>query len=399
MKRQLGVLALMGTLGTAAHAQSSVTLYGLVDAGFNYTSNAGGSRLFNATSGVEQANRWGLRGTEDLGGGLKALFVLENGFNLETGALGQNNPGSSQGLEFGRQAFVGLSSNYGTVTLGRQYDSMVDFVGPLGTGNQWLGNNAAHPGDLDNFSNLYRVNNAIKYASPIINGFKFGGLYSLGGVAGDVTRNQVYSVGANYANGPLAVAAAYLNARNPNLGFFGDNGATPAASATASFIPSPVYNGYASAHTYQVIGAGAAYSIGAATLGATYSNTQLMALGDRSSGPDPSGFSGKAIFNNIEASFKYQVNNALVAGVSYDHTNASSVTTATGTTGGAKYNQFAIGADYNLSKRTDLYVVGVYQRASGTDSRNLPAVADINNVTASNSNAQAVVRVGMRHKF
>jgi predicted porin len=124
-----------------------------------------------------------------------------------------------------------------------------------------------------------------------------------------------------------------------------------------------------------------------------------MGLGDRSSGPNPSGFSGKAIFNNVEASFKYQVTPALVAGVSYDYTQGSSVSSSTGSTGGAKYNQFAGGADYFLSKRTDIYMVAVYQKASGTDSRNLPAVAVINNVSASNSDRQTVVRVGMRHKF
>jgi predicted porin len=324
---------------------------------------------------------------------------LENGFNLDTGALSQNNPGSSQGLEFGRQAYVGLAGGFGTVTLGRQYDSVVDFIGPLGAGNQVLGNNAAHPGDLDNISNLYRVNNAIKYASPTFSGFKFGGLYSLGGVAGDFSRNQVFSFGASYANGPLALAAAYLNARNPNLGFFGDNGASTAATAAASFIPSPVYSGYASAHTYQVISAAGAYTIGQATIGATYSNTQFMGLGDRTSGPNTSGFSGKATFTNAELNFKYQIMPGLFGAVAYDYTKGSSVATAAGTNGGAKYNQIAAGADYFLSKRTDVYLVGVYQKASGTDSRNLPAVADINNVTASNSDRQAVVRVGIRHKF
>jgi predicted porin len=399
MKKTLIALAALGSAAGAAQAQSSVTLYGLVDVGLNYTSNVGGKRLYNTTSGVEQANRWGLRGMEDLGGGLSAIFVLENGFNLNTGALGQNNPGSSQGLEFGRQAYVGLSNAYGTVTMGRQYDSVVDFVGPLATGNQWLGNNASHPGDLDNFSNLYRVNNAIKYASPSIHGFKFGGLYSLGGVAGDVTRNQLFSLGASYVSGPLSVAAAYLNSRNPNLGFFGNNGASTAATATSSFIPSPVYSGFASAHTYQVIGVGGAYAIGATTIGATYSNVQFMGLGDTTSGPNVSGFTGKAIFNNAEVSFKYQATPALVAGVSYDYTNGSSVSSSTGPTGGSKYNQFAAGADYSLSKRTDVYIVGVYQKASGTDSRNMSAVAVINNVSPSNSDTQAVVRVGLRHRF
>ena len=101
------------------YAQSSVTLYGIIDEGVNYNSNANGNRLYNLSSGVFQGSRWGLRGKEDLGGGLGAIFVLENGFDVNTGRLGQG------GLLFGRQAYVGISSPYGTVTFGRQYDSVV----------------------------------------------------------------------------------------------------------------------------------------------------------------------------------------------------------------------------------------------------------------------------------
>ncbi len=115
---------------SAAHAQSSVTLYGLIDAGVAYTNNVekGGTRgpLFQATSGEINGSRFGLRGSEDLGGGLRAIFVLENGFSVTNGKLAQDN------RLFGRQAYVGLSSNqFGTVTLGRQYDALVDFVAPL----------------------------------------------------------------------------------------------------------------------------------------------------------------------------------------------------------------------------------------------------------------------------
>src|SRR5437868_3826129 len=109
-----------------AHAQSSVTLYGLIDAGIAYTNNVNGGSQWRMTTGTINGSRFGLRGTEDLGGGLKALFVLENGFNANNGALGQD------GKLFGRHAYVGLSrSGFGTLTLGRQYDTMVDFVAPL----------------------------------------------------------------------------------------------------------------------------------------------------------------------------------------------------------------------------------------------------------------------------
>src|SRR5689334_13059243 len=116
MKKSLLALVALGAFAGAAHAQSTVTLYGISDEGFMFNNNAKGKHLYSMASGVMQGSRWGLRGTEDLGGGLKAVFVLENGFDVNTGALKQG------GLEFGRQAYVGLSSGFGTVTLGRQYD-------------------------------------------------------------------------------------------------------------------------------------------------------------------------------------------------------------------------------------------------------------------------------------
>jgi predicted porin len=400
MRVTLGAsLALLAFAGTA-HAQSSVTMYGILDTGFNWTSNAGGHNLYNMSSGVIQANRWGLRGKEDLGGGLNAIFVLENGFDLNSGSLGQKNRGSTQGLMFGRQAYVGLSSRFGTVTMGRQYDSVVDYVGPFESGAQWAGYLGAHPGDLDNMNNAYRVNNAIKYTSVNYGGFTFGGVYSLGGIAGQPTRNQVFSLGAGYANGPLSLGVGYLNARNPNVGFFGDNGASTAPAASANFISSPVYSGYASARTYQVIATGAAYTFGAATFGATWSNTQFRGLGDTvASGPNPLGYRGNATFNNAEVNFKYQLTTALLLAAAFDYTKGSDVESATGTNEGAKYYQGALGADYFLSKRTDVYLIAVFQKASGTDSTGAPAVAAINNLSPSTSDRQSTVRIGIRHKL
>lgn len=387
-------------MDTTAQAQSSVTMYGSVDDSLNWTSNAGGYNQYYISSGVMQGNGWGLLGKEDLGGGLSTTFVLENGFDVNTGSAGQKNRGSTQGLMFGRQAYVGLSGAYGTVLLGRQYDSVIDYVGAYESANQWAGYIGAHPGDLDNMNTAYRANNAVKYMSKAYGGFTFGGVYSLGGVAGDVSRNQVWSMGAGYTNGPLSLAAGYLNARNPNVGFFGDNGGSSPTTASASFISSPVYSGYASARTYQDIAAGAAYVFGAATVGATYSNVQFKDLGDTvASGPNPRGYKGKATFNNVEVNFKYQVTPAFFLGAEFDYTKGGSVDSAAGVNPGAKYFQGALGAHYFLSKRTDVYLIGIYQKASGTDSTGATAVAAINVLTPSTSDRQSTVRVGIRHKF
>jgi predicted porin len=102
-KTVLAAAAVCSTIGGAAHAQSSVTLYGIIDEGINYNSNMKGGRSYALQSGVMQGSRWGLRGAEDLGGGLRATFVLENGFDLNSDKASQG------GLLFGRQAYVGFA--------------------------------------------------------------------------------------------------------------------------------------------------------------------------------------------------------------------------------------------------------------------------------------------------
>ncbi|CAH2933540.1 MAG: Outer membrane porin [uncultured Paraburkholderia sp.] len=398
MKKSLLALAALGAFAGVAHAQSSVTLYGIIDEGFN--TNSAGKHLYNLSSGVMQGSRFGLRGTEDLGGDLKALFVLENGFDVNNGKLGQG------GLMFGRQAYVGLSSQFGTVTLGRQYDSVVDYVGPLEAGDQWGGYIAAHPGDIDNFNNAYRTNNTVKYTSADYNGLKFGGTYSFGGVAGNFSSNQIWSLGAGYNNGPLVLGVGYLNARTPAAsgGLFNNGGTiatnTPAtATAAANFaVTSPVYTGFASANTYQVVGAGGAYTFGAATIGLTYSNIRFANLGASYASP----FKGQtATFNNAEVNFKYQLTPALLVGAAYDYTRGTEINGNSR----AQYHQGAVGVDYFLSKRTDVYVIGVYQHATGetlsATGTVVAATTGINGLSgSSNQNQnQLAARVGIRHKF
>src|ERR1700753_2005436 len=112
MKKSAFVALVFSAVSGIAYAQSSVLLYGIVDEGFQFNNNAGGKRQYYLASGELNGSRWGLRGSEDLGGGLKAILVLENGFDVNTGRLGQG------GLEFGRQAYVGMSGGIGTITLG-----------------------------------------------------------------------------------------------------------------------------------------------------------------------------------------------------------------------------------------------------------------------------------------
>uniref|UniRef100_UPI00131C3FC8 porin n=1 Tax=Burkholderia sp. S171 TaxID=1641860 RepID=UPI00131C3FC8 len=123
LKISVGLALSLGYV--VAHAQGSVTLYGIIDEGLNYTNNVGGQKAYQMESGYAYGSRWGLKGSEDLGGGMKAVFTLENGFDLNTGNSNQG------GRMFGRQALVGIDAGtYGSFKMGRQYDSVVDYLAP-----------------------------------------------------------------------------------------------------------------------------------------------------------------------------------------------------------------------------------------------------------------------------
>jgi len=155
-----------------ASAQSSVTLYGVVDTGVEFVNNVGAAgnsvaRMNTLTGTVP--SRWGLRGTEDLGGGLKSVFVLESGFAPDSGTANQG------GRLFGRQALVGLSGKWGQVSFGRQYTMLFWAV----LDPDILGPNAFGSGSLDSYIPNTRADNAIAYKGTF-GGLTVGGTYSFG---------------------------------------------------------------------------------------------------------------------------------------------------------------------------------------------------------------------------
>ncbi|MBU9597975.1 porin [Burkholderia multivorans] len=388
--KTLPAAAFLAACGVAHADTSSVTLYGLIDYGVNYTSNSAGGRVYGGASGIMQGSRWGFKGTEDIGGGLSAIFQLENGFDLGKGTALQG------GALFGRQAYVGLSSKtYGTVTLGRQYDSLVSFVESRMNSANYAGGTTAHPGDLDNLNNSKRVNNSVKYTSPTFGGVTVGGVYGFGGQAGDFARNQIWSVGAGYEFGNFSAGAAYMNVRNPNQSFFTATPTNVAGATLNNMTASPIYSGYASAHSYQAVAAAGRYTVGPATFGLVYSNVQFKNLGDTSSGSNPLGLSGTAKFDTGEFNMTYFWTPLLASEFVYSYTHGS----GTGSIGSSEYNNFSLSLDYYLSKRTDIYILGSTEFASGTDSTGRAARATLNALTASSTNRQTFVQLGMRHKF
>ena len=365
MKKTLVVAAVSASFAVAAHAQSSVTLYGVIDAGITYTSNVGGHANWQQTSGGIDQSRFGLRGSEDLGNGLKAIFNLESGFNLNNGRYANN------GSEFNRQSYVGLSSNYGTVTLGRQYDAEQDYLAPLSATGSWGGTSFAHVGNLDNLNTNggNAVNNSIKFSSANYAGFTFGGTYGFSNQAGAFDNNREYSLGAAYQYQGLRVAASYAQLNNP---LSNTSGATDNATA--------VPNGNFRQRTY---GVGAAYAFGPAQVGAVWTQSRLDSF-----------LVGASLRqDNYEVNAKYNLTPALGLGVAYTFTDQQG--SAALSTAAARFHQIGAQADYSLSKRTDVYAQVVYQHASS-------AGASIYNGTfggLSTSDNQTAATVGLRHRF
>ena len=385
MKKTLIIAGIMGAFAINAHAQSSVTLYGTLDAGLVYTNNQGGHNNWQQGSGTVSDTYFGLRGSEDLGGGLHAIFTLEDGFNINNGQFNESN------TLFNRQAFVGLQSDqYGTLTLGRQYDSVVDYLGPLSEAGSGYGNNlAAHPFDNDNLDNSFSIKNAVKYQSANYAGFHFGGLYGFSNDAGQFANNRAYSAGASYTNGPLNVAAAYLQLNN-SLGSSNSGGAVSAGAGSDANL---------TAVTQRTYGVGANYSFGPATVGLLWTHTQddNLIAGDQNGVGFTVPTGTNLHLDNYEVNGKYALTPALSLNAAYTFTNGH----ATGGTsdGDPKWQTVSLQADYSLSKRTDFYLEGVYQHASGTLGDGSANVAMINTLSPSSTGNQVAATVGLRHRF
>ncbi len=412
MKKSLLALAALSAYAGIAQAESasalsgsSVTLFGVFDASVHYISDVQvaqakgwngrrGKQLYGMSGVGLQETRFGLRVVERLKNNMAALAVLEGGVRFNNGRSSQG------GTLFGRQAYGGLTGDFGTLTLGRQGDTLGDFVGSLQASNRW-GAQTGHPGNVDEGVQL---NNSVKFVSPDINGFSFGGQYSFGNVAGKFSENRVWTVGAGYKYGPLALGVGYLRAHHPNLSIYGNN-TDDTSQNHIGFADltgeqgNTIFSGYVSANRLEIIGTGFNVTAGPVLFGATYANTKFKHLNDPTSGAleqtNPRGFTGNVMFNTAEASVDYQLTPALTAGASYSFTKGSNNTK----TNGARYHQGNLGLKYGLSKRTKVYLVGSYQKASGTDSTALASRANIAGLTPSNSPKQTAVRLGINHRF
>ena len=302
MQKKLIALAVAGLMAAPVMAQSNVTIYGIVDIGIQHGSSStvsGAKSRTGLDSGLDNGSRIGFRGTEDLGNGLKAGFVLEQGFNVDTGA-----PDSS--LQFHRQAFVSLSGGFGTVALGRQYTpqhSMLSRLDPFG-----IRNGAGSAAGGDRWMHDSRLDNTIAYVSPNMNGFNVVVAHSLnaGGqeVQKDAGNAKVWAVSPRYTNGPLDVQLNYHRIKSD------------ASGATAT----------------KVWDLGGAYDFGAVKLAAVYGTRKASNIVDKRSW-----LLGATV----------PVSDAGAVKLSYVHSKEREADNTS--------KQWALGYQHNLSSRTYLY--------------------------------------------
>ena len=237
MKKNLIALAVLAASGVAS-AQSTVTLYGLADVYLGSTKvkttvGAASTSLRQTVidSGGFNTSRFGLKGSEDLGGGLKANFLLEGGFDISTGVANNyvspynfvaptaTNPDGlvQTNAIFGRQSWVGVSGGFGEIKLGKMWTPYDEVKG---SGAGAFDANIFAPANAIWLSNTYqdRPGNSIYYATPNFSGFSAAGMLSLGENKGaTVKAGAIGSINIQYAGGPVAAAFAYQVERQGNL--------------------------------------------------------------------------------------------------------------------------------------------------------------------------------------
>jgi predicted porin len=357
LKARFFIGSALSAFALTAQAQSSVTMYGIIDEGVHYytgTPIAGGGT--GATTAAQQgalnASRFGFRGTEDLGDGRKAFFWLETGFTPGTGTA------NTSGLMFDRVALVGLSDQtLGAISAGRQYNPA------FGTGATY---------DPLQFSNYLddcfglrltgvRLDNSIAYRKQLY-GFTFDALHAFGGVAGNTSAGSANSVALNYAGTAFSAGASWLDAKDSanrvaSVIVGGAKYTISSVTLDALYIHSTRDAGFASA---------ASASGGPLSDSSLLSNTNLVANGGTQT--------AKRTDNmfTVGATFKASPDLFFTAG--YNHDNATY--SAGGTTGTTRGYYFV--ADYFLSKRTDIYAMVdrvVLGGSEVTNASNLPLFA------------------------
>ncbi|MEX3606565.1 MAG: porin [Burkholderia sp.] len=304
-----------------------------------------------------------MQGSEDLGGGTKALFRFERGFTVTAGSQLNDHP-----------SYASLQSErLGTLTLSHQYDLIHDYAAQFTLTGDTGGTAFAHPFDNDNANNTYLATNAVKYVSARYGGFSFGSLYALSNGTGRFAQNRAYGIATNYAHGGAFNAGVAWMHHN-GCGLAAGGAYDPASLPGEDGTPAPL-----SAQRQDIVAAGTSYAIGKVTLGAAWSRAIYTGVSNTNSGTAlPS-----VAFSNYEVNAVWQATAALALAGMYTYMHANTV----------HWQQGAAQAVYQLSKRTDVYAETLLQRAS------TGALAVINSANSSSGRSQLLVATGIRHRF
>lgn len=356
-------VAVAGALCCAslAQAQSSVTLYGIVDIALvSITNQTGGSTVTRLDAGQLATSRWGFKGTEDLGGGLKANFALESTLANDTGATGSAFGTPLAANLFDRISTVGLSGGFGSVNLGRQNMLGVDSIGladPIGLAHAGTNpnvvysalNSAAIAGTYgaNNGGTALRQNNSIKYLTPNFSGFGGAAMIGFGENAANSSANSYTGLSGYFTDGKSGVALAYAKLTD----------ATDASTLT-------------------LVGGGAKYVMGAVTLKGTYAESEVDTT------------KRKIAVTGL--------------GLDYALTAATTLTGAyynsklSGPTSGSA-DQYLVIAKHALSKRTSLYGSLTLVKADSAGAADISMASGM--ITGAGESDATRVAFGVMHSF
>jgi predicted porin len=389
MKKSLLALAVLGASAGAASAQSSVTLYGIVDIGYSYldVKRDGVSSVSSIDSGQQSGSRIGFRGREDLGRGLGAIFQLEAGYQADNGSqTGQSSVNVANRL-FGRVAYAGLDSGFGQVVLGRfgtfgsgtgPFD-MFSEIDPFSTGFRDAGmqNSLSETGGL-------RFDNTILYRTPVWGGFQAGAMYSFQVDGSEQTpsgaNTKGVSAGASWRGGPIYAALSYSQLKFPDAAGFEDQKILQ-VGGTWDFKVAKLHAAYAKEENVRGAPTAANQAFGIA---ATLAGTTIPAL---------AGADGDAWMVGVTVPL-----GAFSVFGSYQARDGDTVSTPTGSFKAEGYG-WALGATYAFSKRTNGYIA--WADLSGDESLNEGTLnpPPPGSFTASDLANRSRLMPGIRHFF
>jgi predicted porin len=361
-------------LPALSHAQGSVTLYGVLDESIQYVHNTAGA---NSQISLQKSNwlvtRWGLQGSEPISAFTNVIFQLESGFDNNTGKLG------GSGQLFGRYALVGVTnSTYGEFRAGRQPIILGTLVSPVQP--NWHYAYSTAPGDVDIADGSVRMNNALTWYSPNWAGLKLGAQYSFGNVAGATGSDQSYAFAANYTAGQMQAAVGYIHVDNGN-----PNGSVRGTGNAGGVFFSPVNSAYSTASNYNIMRAGASYSVGPVILGGYYSYSEYV--------PDGySHFRQSEIYNNYSVYAFWQMTPVWSSMIGADYMRSHGDSSAT-------YRSALLAGGYALSKSTQLYASLAYGRASGQNGHGPAQAVIADSWAAAGSTSQTLAFLGIDHRF